>query len=463
MDTVVPCWLLRAFLCWLLFVAPLRADPLPVEQVPAPLQPWVGWVLDGQAERTCPYLYNAEERQCAWAGELDLQLNDSGGTFTQQLQVYAESTVRLPGSSLQWPQQVRQADQPLTVLAVGGFPSVHLPAGHHTIHGQFKWDKLPESLTVAPHSGIIKLRINGELVVQPEFDGNGNLWLSNQQQAASEDQLDIQVFRKVLDSHPLQITTQLQLRVAGKQRQVEFAPVLLNGFIPLSLSSPLPARIGQDGKLQVQLRPGEWTLQVTARAQGRQTQLRLPAFSPPWAQQEIWVFAADPEVRQVQVEGVNSIDPSQTRLPEDWVNLPAYVMTTESTMALVEQHRGMPQTPAHLTLERQLWLDFDGGGYTLQDQLRGTLGQESRLEVSPEIQLGRVSLNGLTQLITRQADSHTDGVEVRQRNLDLTAESRINTRTLSLPVSGWQTELQQVNTTLYLPPGWLLFAAFGTD
>lgn len=463
MHAAIPLRFLPFFFCWLLLSAPLRADPLPAEQVPAPLQPWVGWVLDGQTERTCPYLYNAAERQCAWAGELDLQLHDNGGTFTQQWQVYADSTLRLPGGSLHWPQQVRQGDQPLTVLTEDGFPSVRLPAGRYTISGQFAWDKLPESLAVSPHSGMIKLSIKGERVAQPEFNSNGSLWLSRNQQAASEDQLDIQVFRKIQDSHPLQITTQVQLRVAGKQRQVELAPVLLDGFIPLSLNSPLPARIGQDGKLQVQLRPGEWTLQVTARAQGKQTQLHLPALSPPWAQQEIWVFAADSEVRQVQVEGVNSIDPSQTRLPEDWANLPAYIMTAGSTMALVEQHRGMAQTPAQLSLERQLWLDFDGGGYTLQDQLRGTLGQESRLEVSPEIQLGRVSLDGVAQLITRQADSPVDGVEVRQRNLNLVAESRINTRTVSLPVSGWQTELQQVNTTLYLPPGWLLFAALGTD
>lgn len=143
-------------------------------------------------------------------------------------------------------------------------------------------------------------------------------------------------------------------------------------------------------------------------------------------------------------------------------SLPAYLMTSGSNMELVEQHRGMASSPAQLSLQRQLWLDFDGGGYTLQDQLTGTLAQESRLEALPDIRLGRVSLNGEPQLITRQADGQAEGVEVRSRSLNLEADSRYEASN-GIPVSGWQQELQQVTTTFHLPPGWLLLAAWGTD
>ena len=44
-----------------------------------------------------------------------------------------------------------------------------------------------------------------------------------------------------------------------------------------------------------------------------------------------------------KVEGVNSVDPSQTRLPEAWASLPAYLLTAGTAMQLVEQHRGMDQ------------------------------------------------------------------------------------------------------------------------
>lgn len=453
---------LSLLLCWLLF-STAHANPLPPDQVPDPLKPWVGWVLDGHDDRNCPYLYNAEQRQCAWPGHLDLQLTATGGTFTQHWEVYGETQLRLPGDTQHWPQQVRSGENTqLAVTEQDGYPSVTLPAGSYDIAGQFFWDKLPEALFVAPETGLVKLSVNGTAIVTPEFNAAGSLWLSSSTQEASEDNLDVQVFRKVLDTHPLQVTTSIQLRVAGKQRQAELAPVLLDGFIPLHLDSPLPTRMGQGGKLQVQLRPGEWTIKLTGRAPASLTALALPASTAPWPAEEVWVFEADSTLRQVQVENVNSIDPSQTRLPQDWANLPAYLMTTGSSMTLAEQHRGMAGSPAQLNLNRQLWLDFDGGGYTLQDQLNGTLAQESRLEVLPDMRLGRVSLNGEPQLITRQPQGQADGVEVRQRALSLEADSRYEAKG-GLPVSGWQQELQQVTTTLHLPPGWLLFAAMGTD
>lgn len=457
--------MLRIFplLLFFLLLSPAHANPLPPDQVPDPLKPWVGWVLDGHKDRNCPYLYNAEQRQCAWPGSLELQLTDTGGTFTQHWQVYGETAVRLPGNAQYWPQQVRSGENTqLAVTEKEGYPVLQLQAGSYDLSGQFFWDKLPEALFVAPDTGLVKLSVNGNPIATPEFNEAGSLWLSSNTQEASEDNLEVQVFRKVEDTHPLQVTTSIQLRVAGKQRQAELAPVLLDGFIPLHLDSPLPTRMGQDGKLQVQLRPGEWTLKLTGRATASLTTLALPASSAPWPAEEVWVFAADPAMRQVQLEGVNSIDPSQTRLPEEWASLPAYLMTTGGNMTLAEQHRGMASSPAQLSLQRQLWLDFDGGGYTLQDRLSGTLAQESRLEVLPDIRLGRVSLDDEPQLITRQTNGQADGVEVRSRNLNLEADSRYEAAG-GLPVSGWQQELQQVTTTLYLPAGWLLFAALGTD
>ncbi|MEB4589659.1 hypothetical protein VSS37_01575 [Candidatus Thiothrix sp. Deng01] len=449
--------------CLLFLALGVSADPLPPDQVPEPLKPWVGWVLDGHQDHACPYLYNAEQRQCAWPGSLDLQLTNTGGVFTQHWETYAETRVRLPGDAQHWPQQVHSGENTqLAVTEQDGYPSLLLPAGSHDISGQFFWDKLPEALFVAPETGLVKLSVNGAAITSPEFNAAGSLWLSSNAQEASEDNLDVQVFRKVEDAHPLQVTTSIQLRVAGKQRQAELAPVLLAGFIPLRLDSPLPARMGQDGKLQVQLRPGEWTIQLTGRAPGSLNQLALPASSAPWPSEEVWVFAADSTIRQTQVEGVNSIDPSQTRLPPEWASLPAYLMTGGGVMKLAEQHRGIADSPAQLSLKRQLWLDFDGGGYTLQDQLQGTLAQESRLETLSDIHLGRVSLNGEPQLITRQPQGESDGVEVRQRTLDLDADSRYDARQ-GVPVNGWRQELQQVTTTLHLPPGWLLFAAWGTD
>jgi hypothetical protein len=457
--------LFQLLLGWLLISAYVYANPMTTEQVPEPLKPWVGWVLDGKQDHTCPYFFNESKRQCAWPGILNLSLNDKGGSFTQTWEVYGKTTIRLPGDTQHWPQGVVAGtdNKTLAVLETEGHPVITLDKGSYSLSGQFVWDSLPETLLVSPETGLVALSINEKPVANPEFNEAGSVWLSRTNEATSEDNLDIQVYRQVHDGHPLEVTTQLQLQVSGKQRNIELPAVLLDKFIPLKLESPLSTRMDQNGKLQVQLRPGEWTLSITGRAPANVSELTLPKTTAPWPSEEVWVFNADNNMRQVQIEGVNSIDPSQTRLPEPWKTYPAYLVTADSSFKLAEQHRGLTTTPAQLNLERQMWLDFAGTGYTVRDHLTGMLSQQTRLEVLPDIQLGRIMLNDKPQLITRQANSQASGVEVRQQALSLEADSRYEAARSNPPVSGWQQELQQVNTTLHLPPGWLLFAATGTD
>ena len=52
-----------------------------------------------------------------------------------------------------------------------------------------------------------------------------------------------------------------------------------------------------------------------------------PAPGGPWKEgEEVWVFEAAPTLRVVTVEGLPSVDPQQTTLPDDWKRLPAYLL-----------------------------------------------------------------------------------------------------------------------------------------
>lgn len=459
---------LRLVLLFILFhLSAAFAAPLTPEKVPEPLKPWIDWVLQDAPERICPRAYSTTEQYCAWPSTLDLNLNEQGGTFTQRWQIYQESTIRLPGDAQHWPTNV-QTDQnvALTVLPKNDYPTVKLASGTYIIRGQFQWDKLPKTVFVSPESGLIQLTVNGTSIPNPEFNNEGRLWLTQNTEVSSEDNLDIQVFRKITDSHPIEILTRIQLRVSGKQRNTDLSPVLLEGFIPLALESELPSRIERNQHLQVQLRPGEWTIDITSRAPNNLTSFTLPTSQQPWPNQEVWVFEADHTLRQVEVSGVPSIDPNQTKLPSDWNSLPAYLMNSGDTLTLTEQHRGMAVNKSNeLSLKRTLWLDFAGTGYSIQDTLQGALAEQSRLNATPDLKLGRVTINGVPQLITQQADTNPPniGVEVRQSTLNLSADSRYEGSISTPPANGWQQELQQVNTELYLPPGWRLLHASGMD
>ena len=149
-------------------------------------------------------------------------------------------------------------------------------------------------------------------------------------------------------------------------------------------------------------------------------------------------------------------------MPDAWRGYPAFLLQPDAALRFAERQRGSAQLETdQLSLQRQLWLDFDGGGYTVQDQLGGRLNSRWRLDAQAPLLPGRVQVDGEPQLITASGDRA--GVEVRRAQLMLSADSRIDSATRTLPVAGWSTDLQNVDTTLHLPPGWRLFATSGTD
>lgn len=444
------------------------AAPISPQAIPENLRAWVPWVLHDHPAALCPFfLGNTDSHRCAWAGPLRLLLTAHGGSFTQTWTVQQRSWVPLPGDDKHWPQGVQAGGKPLPILAPDNSPSLFLEPGIYNLSGQFAWSTLPDSLPVPAETGIVGVALDGRELAFPQRDDTGRLWLQQGggSDATAEAALTIRVFRHLADEIPLQLTTQLVLDVAGKDREVVFANPLPAGFTPLALNTPLPARLDADGRLRVQLRRGEWTLSLTARSTTPLPQITLAEQSDsPWAAEEVWVFAAHPELRLAALEGAASIDPQQTELPTLWKQLPAYRVTPGTTLQLVERRRGNSDPAANqLHLSRQLWLDFDGGGYTVRDQLSGTMRRGWRLEMQAPLQLGHVATGGTDQLITRLTANGRDGVEIRDGDLSLQADSRLTGRIRKLPAVGWDHDFQSVHATLHLPPGWRLWATAGVD
>ncbi|KPK38284.1 MAG: hypothetical protein AMJ69_08865 [Gammaproteobacteria bacterium SG8_47] len=451
-------------------VVPSQAAPLSAEQVPAPLQPWVDWVLHGEDDRHCPFLYSdAKQRQCAWPTRLELILGADGGRFAQTWQVYRDSWITLPGDERHWPQQVSIDQAQAQVLERDGQPVVRLEAGAYRIGGEFAWDKLPESLAIPPRTGMLALSINGTPVGAPDMDTKGQLWLrtrdaGREERDAEGDRLDVQVFRRIIDETPLQAITHLDLQISGAQREVVLGVALLPEHIPLSLDSPLPARLDANGQLRVQVRPGRWQLRIRSRHPGQITELSLPAPQAFWPGEEAWVFDARNHLRLVEVQDAIAIDPRQTKLPADWQQLPAYRMNAGATLRLKVIRRGDPDpAPDQLTLRRELWLDFAGEGYTIQDQISGSMTRGWRIEASPSLVLGRVAVDGQPQFITALSGADRKGVEVRRGAIDLNADARYTGNVRNVPAVGWDHDFHDVSVQLHLPPGWRLIAAGGTD
>ena len=463
----------KIFVVWLVLfsLTSVTAAPLTRNDVPEALRPWIDWVLHGEKNDSCPILYNSgDQTVCAWPSFLKLDVQQSTAIFSQQWRVYAADVwLFLPGSDTMWPQEVMVNGTTLPVGERNGRPAVYITTpGEYSINGVFSFDRQPEWFRVPEQTGLIRLSINGKTVSFPRLDKEGRLWFSQEgdkepEAESRENRLRVQVHRLIQDDIPLRMTTRLELSVSGKHREVRLGRAVTEDFIPMGIDSDLPVKVGADGVLVAQVRPGKWHIEIVARHKGPVTELTPAMVGGFDTSEEIWAFDARRHLRQVLIEGPTQIDPMQTTIPEAWRQYPVYLMTPQATMTFVVKKRGDPHpAPDQLNIERTFWLNFDGRGYSVRDHITGTMTTGWRLEVNPRQELGRATVNGQEQFITRMGDSGKAGVEMRYGSIDLVAESRIG-RSGSLPVTGWERDFQSVKGTLNLPPGWSLFHAAGID
>jgi len=453
------------------FLILLTAPLCRASQVPPDLAPWREWVLHGLEEQLCPPAFNNPgDRRCAWPSALDLDLTGKGGRFRLEVTLFAPAWVALPGRPDLWPEDVMIGDRRGLVALHQGGPAVFLETGENIITGMYSWNRLPESLPVPRENGLLNLTLEGRKIPFPDLR-SGLLWLREREGRAesTEDSLQIQVYRRLEDTVPFTVVTRLEIDVAGRQREVLLGPVLPHTpegkpFVPMRLSSPLTARFEKGGQLRIQVRPGHWRVEVLSRSTGPVEKLEVPSLGQPWPEREIWVFSARTDLRVVQPEGLSPVDPGQTNLAPDWHGLPAFVARPGQELFFNVIRRGdTDPSPNQITLGREMWLDFDGSGYTILDRVTGTMSSSHRLEASPELSLGRVTLSGEDMLITRLPDSDRPGVEVRRGDLELSAASRMEGDVKHFYASGWEHELLSARTLVHIPPGWEIIGVTGID
>lgn len=447
-----------------IFLAVISLHSVAVD-IPKSLEEWKPWVLEKYPDINCPFLFNNAARTCSWPSELHIDANKNGATFSQHIEVYKNDWVAIPGNVRLWPQNVSDSNTKIAVRDNNNIPEIYLTVGTHQITGEIRWNEMPRTLPISEQTGIVQLTLNGKSVITPSIENNNQLWLTasdEQSNAIHQDTFTVHVFRKVEDTIPLRIITLIKLDVSGKEREVQLGQFLLTGFTPIGFTSALPARIEKDGNLRIQVKPGSWEITLISQTSTPLNNFTFKANSEDWPQQEIWVFTAERHLRSVQISGVQTIDPQQTQLPEEWKTLPAYLVTPETHFTIEELQRGEnKETSGKLTLNRSAWLSFDGEKFIQRDNIQGQL-QRTRIETIQPYELTSAEIDGKAQLITHLENSKNTGMELRNHDITITGIGQI-TRNLTLPVSGWSEDFNSVTTQLYLPPGWSLLTATGTS
>jgi hypothetical protein len=456
-------------LCLAAFAAQAQNPAVaPADPTPQVLRDWRGWVLKDLEYRACPLIAGAgateaDDFVCAWPGRLALDADNGGLRFSQPWRVDAASWVPLPGDAQNWPQDVLVNGQAAAVLEREGQPQLRLAAGSYRIEGRIGWARRPQQLQVPAQVALVNLRVDGRDVLP--LDRNGTqLTLGRGEAAEPEaDEISIEVFRKLTDDVPAQLETRLKLHVSGQAREESVGPVLPQGFVPLALNGGLTARLGNDGRLHMQVQAGDWELSLAARATAPLATVTLPAIAEPWPEQEIWSFAQQSWLRVSSASADTPIDPAQAGVPEDWRSLPAFALAADGVLTVEERSRGLSQDDANrLNLQREIWLQFDGAALYAKDRINGAMHRDWRLDVATPYVLERAE-SGSEGLLVTQAGAGVTGVELREAAVNLSAGVRLATRKGELPIAGWQQSFDSVSWNLHLPFGYRLLAAPGAD
>lgn len=450
---------------------------------PADLAKWESWIMEQHPEQVCPFSYKLDtERTCAWSTRLGLNVAERELKFSQQWNFFQEGWLILPGEKQYWPLDVTLDGAPVAVVSkqVGKrlHPAIWVEPGFHKVEGRINWQRRPQSISIPQATALIQVVIDGREVATPHIDSKQRLWLTeNLVESAptvlkkNEESVGIQVFRLFQDAIPFLMEVELVLEVAGNPRELQLGQILFDQFKVTHIQSALPARIEADGTLLLQARPGNYRISVSARYAGDTYKspetLTFKPQSLLWPDEEVWAFKNYPELRRMTVENVRSIDPQQTNLPDAWRRWSAYRVLEGQVIKLTEQRRGDPEpAPNQLQLSREMWLDFDGLGMTIRDQIDGSMNKEWRLGMVAPYELGLIEKAGQPQVITEIEGENgqvTRGVEVREKQLGVQAVSRLDFSADEFPATGWNNDFQGVQMSLNLPPGWKLFGVVGAD
>ncbi|WP_444996909.1 hypothetical protein [Aliikangiella sp. IMCC44359] len=438
------------------------------KNIPDELAKWSEWVKYEQTYRTCPSLNgvssgNKKNHLCAWPGVMELSVSERQAHFKQFWQLFDESQVPLPGSRSYWPQNVKVNGQTAVVLQQGNTPYILLPKGLYTIEGNVLWSKRPESLPIPTQVALLDVSING--VRQPFISYSKNqsqVWLGSvkKAQVKEKDFLKLRVNRLISDGHPMEMNVVINLEVSGRVREQKLTRFSTHQYQLMSVSSILNTRIDSQGDLWVQMKPGNFRIQLNFKVHHNPESISLDQVGDSWPEQEIWAYQNNERLRSTQISGVSPIDSEQGFMSE-WKNFPHYVVNHQEALTIKERQRGMSHNFDSLSLERQIWLSFDNQTFYFFDTIKGQKTKDWRVSTIENYQLTQLSNHGKERLITYD-DKQRTGAEVRTRTINIEASGEVDVDNMQ-HASGWDIPFANTRVVMHIPPGRKVINISGSD
>ncbi|MCB9480787.1 MAG: hypothetical protein H6680_03035 [Desulfobacteraceae bacterium] len=442
-------------LCFFLVFSALNS----FAETPQDLYQWKEFLLYGEEKYHCvPEFDNDDNYHCIWPGILNLEINEKKIVFSQKVTLFSDSALILPGNLLHFPVNVKINNIKIPVSTLKEQPVCFPGKGNFKISGEINFDEIPDYINLPDHAGGYRVISKTEKIKFPYSDSKNILWLKKtmSEKDRPKEHIRVNVYRKIRDSIPCEIESVYKINVSGSTRQ----EIIKTGQIPGQIAfvkSMLPLKIEKNGSFLVQVKPGEYEIYIKNIIPDMP--LELGPFNSGY-DQEIIVHEKEPGARLSNIENLKSIDPKNTDIPSNWKNLPAYILLPDEKIIFKETLKGVFLQQPELNLEREIWLDFNGKGSTLKDQVSGRVNQRTFIGISDnsEIIPGKISINGKDQIITSK--NNLSGIPVNEDNILIEAVSRKDNSSTFFPVA-WNLSFSDISGYINIPPAFDLFMVTG--
>ncbi|MGE4519813.1 MAG: hypothetical protein AB7E04_09935 [Desulfobacteraceae bacterium] len=426
---------------------------------PEDLNKWKDFLVYGEEKYLCVPEFSDDSRfHCTWPGVLNLEIHEDKILFSQKITLLTDSYVRLPGNLENFPVHVKKDGSLIPVTIYNKAPACFPGKGEFNITGEIPFSNIPDFINLPDFSGGCRIVSKTDRISSPYTDSGNILWLKKDLSGSErlKEHIRISVFRKIKDSLPCEIESVYKINVSGSTRQERISTGNIPGQIAY-VNSPLPLKIEKNGSFIAQVKPGEYEISI------KNIVPYMPSDLGPFNSgytQEIIALEKEPGVRISNIKNLKTIDPKNTDIPDSWKKFPAYILLPGEKIVFEETVKGILSQQPEVKLEREIWLDFNGKGATIRDQIKGKLYRRTFMGISNEsgIAPGKISLNERDQIITEKNSSA--GVPVNEGSFLLESVSRKDSSPKIFP-TGWNMNFSEISGYINIPPAFDILSVSG--
>ena len=432
--------------------------------IPNVLKDWKEWVLYDKKDIDCPIHYKNGDPICSYPSSINITLLKNEIIFKVDIKIFEDKyKFELPYSNENWTSDVIVNNTNGIVL---GFktPYLILNKGRNIVQGKIKYKDKPKYLQLPKNIALVSLIENDQSMSFPKVDDTGRLLLDdNVNKINKKGIITVSIYRKIIDGHPIKMKTFLNLRVSGQTRNVILDAIVLKDFYPTSIKSELNTKITNEKSLEVEVRAGEWTVEIDSYSHKNLSIFQLPKKIYKYANKETISLQVNESYRTIDVINGISLDPMQSNIPNEWKILPLYLLQDDGEFRIKQLYKNTQQQEDYFTLRREMWLGFEGNYYSIQDNIEANIFKIKRLEIDKSIVLNSVTLNNKPSLINKIEQNSNLGFSLKNPNTHIVTNSKYTKSITNLPVNGWNETFKKAQIILNLPPGWKIFTSFGSD